>query len=82
MEARADGNDDSVKSSPKKVLNDKEIISLSITFLLAGYETTSNCFGYTAYLLATNPDKQYKLCQFVEDYYLENEVCLTRDSYL
>ena len=76
MEARANDNDDSVKSSSNKVLNDKEIISLSITFLLAGYETTSNCLGFTAYLLATNPDKQNKLCQFVEDCYLENEVCL------
>ena len=78
MEARADDDDDSLKSSSKKVLNDKEIISLSITFLLAGYETTSNCLGYTAYLLATNPDKQDKLCQCIEDYYLENEVCLTK----
>ena len=42
-------------------LSDDEIIATSITFLLAGYETTANALAYTTYLLALNPEIQEKL---------------------
>ena len=72
MEARADDNDE----LPSKTLTDKEIVSICADFLLAGYETTSNCLAYTSYLLALNTDKQDKLCQMIEDYYQENPVSI------
>ena len=37
-------------------LTDEEIVVQSITFLLAGYETTANTLAYTSYLLALNPE--------------------------
>ena len=78
LEARVDGSqNNSSFSKSENILTEEHIITTSLDFLLAGYETTSNCLGFTAYLLATNPDKQDKLCQCIEDYYLENEVCLT-----
>ena len=73
LEARAEDIEDLPPSS-KKTLSDEEIVSLSIGFILAGYETTSNCLAFTAYLLAINPDKQDTLLQAIEDYLQENEV--------
>lgn len=73
IEARAEDIEDLPPSS-KKTLSDEEIVSLSIGFILAGYETTSNCLAFTAYLLAINPDKQDILLQAIEDYLQENEV--------
>ena len=75
LEARAEDIEDLPPSS-KKTLSDEEIVSLSIGFILAGYETTSNCLAFTAYLLAINPDKQDTLLQAIEDYLQENEVWL------
>ena len=75
MEARADDNEE-LPSSSTKTLTDKEIATLCVDFLLAGYETTSNCLAYTSYLLAVNTDKQDKLCQMIEDYYQENPVSI------
>lgn len=54
---------------------DEEIVSVCIGFILAGYETTSSLLTFTTYLLALNPAVQDKLCQAIEDYYKENEVC-------
>ena len=42
-------------------LTDKEIISQLITFLLAGYETTSSTFSFLAHSLAMNQDIQDKV---------------------
>ena len=64
----------SSSTNSKKTLTDDDIVSLAITFMLAGYETTSNTLGYTSYLLALNPDKQDKLCADIDAYYEENEV--------
>ena len=75
MKARADDNEE-LPSSSSKTLTDEEIVSLCADFLLAGYETTSNCLAYTSYLLALNTDKQDKLCQMIEDYYQENPVSI------
>ncbi|KAK3697752.1 hypothetical protein QZH41_010307 [Actinostola sp. cb2023] len=42
-------------------LDDDEIISQSIVFLLAGHETSSNTLAMSAYYLALNPDVQEHL---------------------
>ena len=58
----------------EKILHDDEIVGQCIELLFAGYETTGNNLGFMAYLLATNPDKQEKLHQAIDEYYQENEV--------
>ena len=59
---------DTVDSEGRKVskLTDAEIVSQSMTFILAGYETTSNALAYTTYCLAVNPDKQEKLLEEID----------------
>ena len=42
-------------------LDDDEIISQSMVFLLAGHETSSNTLSMSAYYLALNPDVQERL---------------------
>nr|XP_048287762.1 cytochrome P450 3A6-like [Myodes glareolus] len=44
-----------------KALSDMEIIAQSITFILAGHETTSTTLSFIMYTLATHPDVQKKL---------------------
>ncbi|XP_065920447.1 cytochrome P450 3A9-like [Dysidea avara] len=53
-------------------LGNEEIVTVIIGTLLAGYETTSNALGYTAYLLALNPAIQDKLTREIQDYYDAN----------
>ena len=60
----------------KSTLSDAEISSHSLTFMLAGYETTSNALSYTSYLLALNPEIQEKLQNEIESYYQDNPVCM------
>ena len=55
-------------------LTDEEIVAHSITFLVAGYETTSNLLAYTSYLLAVNPEIQEKLQSTIEEYFESNPV--------
>ena len=47
-------------------LSDEEVLAQSFTFILAGYETTSNTLAYTTYCLATNPDVQEKLIDEID----------------
>ena len=61
------------KSDGKLKLNDDEIFASAITFLLAGYETTSNALSYTLYLLALHQDAQQKLYEEIRDNF--DEVC-------
>ncbi|XP_031247057.1 cytochrome P450 3A25-like [Mastomys coucha] len=42
-------------------LSDLEMVAQSITFILAGYETTSNALSFIMHTLATHPDVQKKL---------------------
>ena len=44
-------------------LSDDEIIAQSVTFLLAGHETTGNTLSNTAFFLVNNPDVQDKLIE-------------------
>ena len=53
-------------------LSNYEIVVNIITILAAGYETTSNALGYTAYLLALNPTVQDRLTLEIQDYYGAN----------
>ena len=49
------------KVDGKQKLSDDAIYANSITFLLAGHETTSFTLTYTTYLLALHPDIQQRL---------------------
>ena len=68
--------DDKEKSNSRKLTND-EITIHSITFMLAGYETTANALSYTCYLLALNPHIQEKLQMEIDNFYSENPVILS-----
>ena len=60
-------------------LTAKEIVDNSVTFLVAGYETTANTLSYTTYLLAINPDIQKKLQSEIDSYFDQKPVSLGRD---
>ena len=51
-----------------KKITDEEIVTNSILFLLAGYETTANTLAYTSYLLALHPEIQEKLQTEIDGY--------------
>jgi cytochrome P450 len=53
-------------------LSTGEIITDSMTFMLAGYETSSNFLMFASYLLALNPEIQEKLFQSISLYMEEN----------
>ena len=76
IDARADDDENNQEATTKSALTDKEIVSLSVGFLLAGYDTTANTLGYVAYLLALNPDKQDILLQEIDAYLAQNKVRL------
>ena len=69
-------------SESSKGLTDQEIVAQAITFLLAGYETTSNALSYTSYLLALHPEVQEKLAREIEEYFEDKPVswstCMAR----
>ena len=50
----------------KKTLSDNEILSQTILFLAAGYETTATTLGLLAYNLAMNPQYQDKVIEEVD----------------
>ena len=58
----------------KRKLTVKEMVSHIITFLMAGYETTSATLSYTSYLLALNPKVQEKVHKEIENYFKHNPV--------
>lgn len=50
----------------KKKLSDKEILSQTILFLAAGYETTATTLSFLAYNLAMNPEYQTRIMDEVD----------------
>lgn len=42
-------------------LSDEEILAQALTFVFAGYETTSSTLSYISYYLAIHPDVQKQL---------------------
>ena len=50
------------------------MLSTSLSFLLAGFETTSTALGYSVWLLAGHPDIQQRLFQEIRDVFGEEEV--------
>mgnify|MGYP001795471384 FL=1 len=48
-------------------LSNDEIVAQSVTFLLAGQETTANTLSFVTYLLALYPDVQKKLRMEIEE---------------
>ena len=74
MEAHVEEEEGATVEATEKKLTDKEIVAYSITFLLAGYETTSNTLAYISYLLALNPAVQKQLQTEIDEYFSDNPV--------
>ncbi|KAM4820708.1 cytochrome P450 3A5-like [Thomomys bottae] len=62
-----------------KALSDLEVIAQSITFIMAGYETTSNALSFVMYCLATHPRVQKKVQEEI-DRVLPNKAPATYDT--
>ena len=58
----------------RRPLTNEEIVSNSVGFLMAGYDTTGNALSYTSYLLAVNPSVQEKLQAEIDRYFEQNPV--------
>ncbi|XP_069342595.1 cytochrome P450 3A8-like isoform X1 [Eulemur rufifrons] len=69
----------SKETESHKVLSDMELIAQSITFMFAGYETTSSVLSFIMYELATHPDVQKKLQEEI-DATLPNKTPATYDA--
>ncbi|KAL5491836.1 hypothetical protein EMCRGX_G017201 [Ephydatia muelleri] len=67
-------NGSSQNATRSTVFSNNDLITHCITFLIAGYETTSSCLAYTSYLLAINPDVQEKLCQELDNYFKDHSI--------
>nr|XP_027231178.1 cytochrome P450 3A24-like isoform X2 [Penaeus vannamei] len=55
--------DDNKSSTSKQTLNELTIISQSVMFLLAGYDTTASTLAFVSILLAKHPEIQQRLRQ-------------------
>ena len=65
---------DACDDDSKDSLSTGEIITDAMTFMLAGYETTSNFLTFASYLLAVHPNIQEKLFESITTYMEENQV--------
>jgi cytochrome P450 len=70
-----DQQDQTCKPSSKKTLTDAEILSQSLLFMAAGYETIATSLCFTAYNLAISYECQKKLIDEI-DRVIEKHVCI------
>jgi len=61
-------------SGSTKGLTDQEIVAHSTSFLIVGYDTTSNALSFTSYLLALHPEVQERLSREIEEYFEDKPV--------
>lgn len=59
-------------------MSEREIVAQSMTFLLAGYETTSAVLSFLTHVLATNDQVQSKLCEEIDEVLKGKEVTYER----
>ena len=69
--------DANVEGGDKKRLTDGEVVRNTLTFMMAGYETTASSLCSTTYMLAMNPHVQEKLQAEIDAYLEENPVYYT-----
>ncbi|KAK3870708.1 hypothetical protein Pcinc_024089 [Petrolisthes cinctipes] len=69
--------DNKENSTNKQALSDRSIVSQSILFLVAGYDTTASTLSFCSYELAKNPREQQRLRNELIDVMKENNGELT-----
>ena len=69
---------ESTAAHGRRKLRDDEIMANSLTFMLAGYETSAAALSYTSYLLALHPDIQEKLQAEIDKYFEDEPVSFIR----
>ena len=65
MQLMLEAHEETVQGVSK--LSDDEVTAQSVTFLIAGFETTGNTLCSTAYFLATYPEVQDRIIQEVDE---------------
>ena len=73
----------------EKPMTEREVVAQSMTFLLAGYETTSAVLAFLVHSLAHNQDVQSKLADEIDQkigkvklYFLRSYIILTVMNFL
>ena len=69
LQLMLEAHDENAETSSSGYLSNNEIVAEIVTFMLAGYETTSNALSYATYLLALNPTIQDRLIREINEYY-------------
>ncbi|KAF8354234.1 hypothetical protein PRIPAC_95857 [Pristionchus pacificus] len=73
LDAEIDDSEVEERHNSEKKLSSNEIFFQCITFLLAGFDTTSNSLAYLTHFLSNHPDVQQKLIDEVDAFLAENE---------
>lgn len=68
------------KKDLKLDMDDDVIVGQAVTFLIAGFDTSSTLMGFTAYELAVNPEIQEKLQQEIDETLEEKNGNISYDS--
>ncbi|CAG2253000.1 Cytochrome P450 3A19,Thromboxane-A synthase,Putative cytochrome P450 CYP13A5,Putative cytochrome P450 CYP13A7,Putative cytochrome P450 CYP13A4,Cytochrome P450 72A225 [Mytilus edulis] len=71
-----------VDKKGKKPMSEREIVAQSLTFLLAGYETTSAVLAFLTHLLARHPDVQTRLSDEILNKIGKEEITYDSLSYM